>query len=129
MAAKSEYKHLCGTKASRAKLAYGLEAIAARHGFVAVTSKHGREIRVEIELGPYRVSAYFNGESRVDAFLAHWFTETRSDARYPADFGAFCQGPVNQIHYGKATTYAETYAELLRAVDRGIAHLKPRMAA
>lgn len=123
----SEHKRLCATKDGRAKLVECMQAIALAHGATFKLSEvtwSPRDIGCTISLGDYRVNMHFDGASTVDAFLAHWFRDTSSQAKYPAHFGAICGGSVNNFHFGKATTCTDTFEEFRERIGAGLAYLK-----
>jgi hypothetical protein len=118
------HDRLCRRAADRDEAARLLIAAAAALGVTvtenAVNRLDPRTRHVTLAFGEYRVSMSFDGGLKFDVFLAHWHTATRSQAVYPPDFPA---ESINRYHWGKATTHAATFGELLLKIKAGFVRL------
>ncbi len=119
----------CSTVAKRSALAAQVVVLAAECGavveFDGPLSYAPLERGVTLALGPYRVGMSFSGTSRVGAFLGHWYTETRSNARYPMSWGTPGWEKFNREMGGphKATTIATTFEAFLADLRRRFGEL------
>ena len=121
---KSEYAKLCATKASREKLAARAKEIVEANGWTFWRNDvlcRDRELCFTASRGGHHVNFDFDGASRVDAFLAHWHTD--SGFTFPKSFGVCVGGDVNTYHYGKATTCVETFDAFLSCLEGGFQKL------
>ena len=124
----SEHSILCRTQAKRERLASEVTRVAESCGATVTRGQtleieKGTLLRLDIAKGPYRLAIDFDGKSKVGAFLGHWHTETRSEARYPADFGSTVKGTLNTFHFGKATTCEESWSHFVASVEAGLSVL------
>lgn len=123
---------LLRTKKGREAFTSELLALCAKLGVSAdreVDPHYPREIKVRIAIGHYRVTVDFDGEEKIDGFMANWYTDVcppnfRELPTYPRDFTCYNLGSINDYHWGKATTVVSTFEALLLAVERSVNRLK-----
>lgn len=128
----NECRKACATKVGRAAMMTAVKAMAAEIG-ATIEAPDGiqspRRVGLYICMGPYRCMMHFDGESRVDAFLGHWFIEERDAASFPDNFGAIIGGSINQYHKRKATTCQDSFVEFLGCISDGLKCLKEAVLA
>lgn len=106
----------CSTKAKRAVCMKRLQELAASTGAVlSVTLATSRAAYARLERDGVSVNITIDGDSRVSSFIAHWCSDRRLCRSFAADIG----GSVNPYHGCKATTFADTFDEMLRRVELG----------
>jgi hypothetical protein len=129
--------NLCLQKKNRALFAAEVKALADRLGATCRIEAEGRlrkrETRVVVQVGHYAVSMHFDGESSVNTFLGHWHMDVsgpnwRDLPVYPKDFAGVIGGSMNEIHWGKATSFEQGFDGFLVSLERGIERLKPILA-
>jgi hypothetical protein len=90
---QNEHRMLCGTKASRSRMAQQVRDLALRYGWQVNTQCGKRQIAINLCNGAYRVSLCFDGDSKVGAFFAHWHIDCESDIKpYTVSFAAAIRG-------------------------------------
>lgn len=88
---------------------------------------HDKERQVAITVGPYRVTADFDGRSQQpNVFVLSWHVgaHAQEGCTFPKDFG-----DVNPHHQRKATRVARGFAVLLDVLREDIATLQKHLAA
>lgn len=132
MTPKNEHRRLCSTKASRAKLVAEIQSLATECGATAVVRENtreensrGRDIGVVLGIGEWRCMMHFDGDSHVDAFLGHWYSDNlESKATLPKNFGLTIRGSENEYHHRKATTCTDTFDEFKASLRAGFSALR-----
>jgi hypothetical protein len=121
---------LCSQKANRAEFAAHMVEMAEKNGAVATVEidEKYRETRVEIAIGHYRVSMYFEGDTKIGVFMGHWYTSIplgETLPLYPATFVRVIgeKGRAEETH--KATTITATFDHFYALIQRGLRHLRP----
>lgn len=126
---KSQHKTLCGTKASRAKLAARITALVQECGAtVAETdSFSGRGIALTVTKMPWSCNVDLEGGSNDGAFLGHWYHDGCGDEKLPDGFASAIRGSVNEYHRRKATTCEEDFDRFLESLERGLKALSANL--
>jgi hypothetical protein len=119
------YKFECSTASKRKALVRRTCDLAVKHGAdYTIDNSEPLETSVLITLDGFAVRMYFRGRARIDTFFGHWFTGvSKPGQRYPENFDITIGGTMNQHHFAKATSYAETYADFYRSLDDGLGRL------
>ena len=125
----NEHRKMCSTKAQRLWMTQQVLAIAIANGasMTARDSKlYGKRCTaLLISKGEWRCMMDFDGNSRVGAFLGHWYHDGESDATLPPYFGFTIHGSENPYHRRKATTCENTFAGFLESIRAGLEALPP----
>jgi hypothetical protein len=127
--AKSEYARLCASKRGREQLVNRMQALAVElgAGFGSGPGMLGRrETNCTLSGEGFSVFFHFSAESKVGAYLGHWNAE--KEVRFPKSFGSTIRGSVNEYHFGKATTCADTIEEFEAAIRAGFERMKRELA-
>ena len=116
---------LISTKAKRETIYSQLAAVMTVCGGSISRGKYDdpHEINIHLGWGDYRANVWLNSKSRGAGFIIHWHTIIPSGARYP---WAFVGSHVNEHHFTKATSAADSVDELVDIVRRGFAVLQAR---
>ena len=122
---KSEYARLCGTAASRAKLAAEIAALAQECGATVMVPEwaglHPRAESMVLAKGDWRCMFDFDGASHVGAFLGHWYSDNYDSAdTLPKHFGLTIRGSENEYHRRKATTCTGTFEQFKESLRAGL---------
>lgn len=119
----SPYAIACHNKKRREETTNAILGVKPHNWHVISNEERTDERERYINLGKddYRVSIHLEAGSHVNAFLAHWYTSSRSDAVYPPDFPS---GSVNQYHFGKATTCERNLEDFLTNLTACFERLK-----
>lgn len=125
MGKQSEHKRLCGQAVGRERLARQIEALAGECG--ATTERrpaylgHKRAILLLISKGEWRCAIDLDGDSRVGAFLGHWYSDDHdSAATLPDGFAGAIRSSVNPHHRRKATTCEDSFEGFLASLRGGL---------
>jgi hypothetical protein len=126
--AKSEYARLCASKRGREQLVNRMRVLAAELG-AGFEVRDGycdrRERACTISGEGFSVFFHFTGGSPVHGYLAHW--NTSGGVRFPGEFGFTIRGDVNEYHFCKATTCADTIEEFVAAIRAGFEAMKKEL--
>lgn len=106
-------------KSERERVAQLFEALALRAGATCTRNRYEidgpREISLHISKDGCVVNVDLEGDTRVDAFLGHWFFDDRRGRLFVAGFDGYGYRP-----HHKATSMTETAEDLLTIIE---AHL------
>lgn len=120
----NEHRRLCATKSQREQMARQITKLAASHGATTMQRNsgiiHKRCIALVVAKGEWRCMIDLDGDSRVGAFMGHWYHDGESDATLPKHFDATILGSENPYHRRKATTCQDSFAGFLDSIRRGL---------
>ena len=125
----NEHKRLCKNAASRNMMASKVRTIAEECGAVCTMREGGtyspRATKMNLAKGPWRCMLDFDGDSRVGAFLGHWYHEGDGAETLPPHFDLTIRGSENPYHRRRATTCAVGFDDFLTSIKAGLLALQP----
>lgn len=120
----NEHKRLCSKATSRKALAAQIEAVARECGAACAERNLGiaksRSIDLRLRKGPWCCMIDLDGDSRVGAFLGHWYHDGEGPETLPAHFDLTIRGSENPYHRRKATSCCYTFEAFLESLRAGL---------